>query len=172
LGVRARNPWRFSFDRQTKELYIADVGQDSYEEIDLQPTFSTGGENYGWRCKEGAHDFSMSGNCFTLTLKPPVYEYDHSQGCAIIGGLVYRGQKYPGMRGLYCYGDYCSGRIWGLKRKGSTWQIAPLLKTHYRMNTFGEDEVGNLYITDYDKGDIYMITEIVQHTTPTHNSGK
>ncbi len=161
------------FVRSTDQgLYIADVGQNSYEEIDFQSASSTGGENYGWRCKEGAHDFKMSGNCFTLTLKPPVYEYDHSQGCAIIGGVVCRGQKYPEIQGVYLYGDYCSGRIWGLKRNGGAWQNTLLLKTHYRITTFGEDEVGNLYVTDYAKGDIYMITEIVQHLTPTRDDGK
>jgi glucose/arabinose dehydrogenase len=156
LGLR--NPWRFSFDRGTGDLYAGDVGQGSYEEIDYQPASSTGGENYGWRIMEGFHCYN-AGSCDTTGLVLPVVEYDHSLGCSATGGLVYRGGDYPGMQGVYFYADYCSGRIWGLKHDGATWQSALLLDTAYRIASFGEDEAGNLYLTDYFGGDIYMIRE-------------
>lgn len=156
LGLR--NPWRFSFDRQTADLYIGDVGQGSYEEIDFQPASSTGGENYGWRCKEGFHDFNMSGDCPSLTLEPPIREYDHSQGCSVTGGFVYRGLNYCTMQRVYLYGDFCSGRIWGLQREGSTWENQLLLDTTLNISTFGEDEAGNLYVADYTEGKVYMLT--------------
>ena len=156
LGLR--NPWRFSFDRQTGDLYVGDVGQGSYEEIDYQPASSSGGENYGWRIMEGFHCYN-AGACDTSGLVLPVVEYDHSLGCSVTGGLVYRGGDYPDMQGVYFYADYCSGRIWGLKHDGATWQGALLLETSHRIASFGEDEAGNLYLTDYFDGDIYMIGE-------------
>lgn len=155
LGLR--NPWRFSFDRQTGDVYIGDVGQSSYEEIDFQPASSTGGENYGWNIMEGAHCFN-SATCDQTGLVLPVAEYEHSQGdCSITGGLVYRGQDYAGLQGIYLYGDFCSGRIWGLRKNGTDWQTALLLDSPYTISTFGEDEAGNLYLVDYFTGDIYKI---------------
>lgn len=156
LGLR--NPWRFSFDRQTGDLYIGDVGQRTYEEIDYQPASSAGGENYGWRIMEGFHCYDAE-SCDMTGLVLPVVEYDHSQGCSVTGGPVYRGQDYPGMHGIYFYGDYCSGRIWGLKYDGATWQSSLLLDTAHNIASFGEDEAGNLYLSDYFNGDIYMIRE-------------
>ncbi|GAB4531508.1 MAG: PQQ-dependent sugar dehydrogenase [Anaerolineae bacterium] len=156
LGLR--NPWRFSFDRETGDLYIADVGQGSYEEVNHQPASSPGGENYGWRIMEGFHCYN-AGACDTDGLTLPVVEYDHSQGCSVTGGLVYRGQDYPGMQGIYFYADFCSGRIWGLKYDGAAWQSALLLDTPYGIASFGEDEAGNLYLSDYFGGSIYRIIE-------------
>jgi glucose/arabinose dehydrogenase len=154
LGLR--NPWRFSFDRETGDLYIGDVGQNAYEEVDFQPSSSKGGQNYGWKIMEGTQCFE-SNTCDKKGLTLPVVEYEHSQGCSVTGGVVYRGQNYPGMRGIYFYGDYCSGRVWGLKRSGTTWQNTLLSKTSYSISSFGEDQAGNVYMTDYGSGDIYLI---------------
>jgi glucose/arabinose dehydrogenase len=156
LGLR--NPWRFSFDRDTGDIYIGDVGQGSYEEIDYQSASSAGGENYGWRVMEGAHCYNAA-SCDTTGLTLPVAEYDHSLGCSVTGGMVYRGQDFPSMFGIYFYADYCSGRIWGLQHDGAAWQSILLDDTSYDISTFGDDEAGNLYLTDYFAGDIYMITE-------------
>ncbi len=161
LGVR--NPWRFSFDRDTHDLYIGDVGQDTEEEIDFQSASSAGGENYGWNILEGLLCFNPPSGCVLPSrYSPPVAEYDHgpndSIGCAVTGGFVYRGQNYPSMQGVYFYGDYCSGRIWGLEFDGANWENTVLLDTPYNVSTFGEDEVGNLYVTDYANGIIYLIT--------------
>jgi len=162
LGLR--NPWRFSFDRQTGDLYIGDVGQNEWEEVDYQPAASTGGENYGWRCKEGTHDYNFSGTCSTLTLEPPVAEYNHgpgdSIGCSITGGFVYRGPAYAFMQGMYFYADYCTGRIWGLKNDGTGWQTQELTDAAFSISTFGEDEAGNLYLASYGGGQIYLMGDL------------
>jgi glucose/arabinose dehydrogenase len=156
LGLR--NPWRFSFDRRTGDLFIADVGQNSYEEIDFQPSSSTGGENYGWNIMEGVHCFNTA-TCNQSGLVLPVLEYDQSQGdCSITGGMVSRSQDQPNIEGIYFYGDFCSGRIWGLRKNGTTWENSLLLDTQYLISTFGENEEGNLFLADYTNGDIYKIT--------------
>gem|GEM_PF-711471 len=156
LGLR--NPWRFSFDRQQGDLYIGDVGQDNYEEIDFQPHTSLGGENYGWNILEGRHCFN-SNSCNQTGLVLPVVEYTHSEGCSVTGGVVYRGQRYPRLQGMYFYGDYCSGNIWGLKVTSTSVQSGQLLDTSYVISTFGEDEAGEVYLTDYNTGDIYRVTD-------------
>jgi glucose/arabinose dehydrogenase len=156
LGLR--NPWRFSFDRTTGDLYIADVGQDTYEEVDFQPAWSSGGENYGWNIMEGLHCYNAP-SCNSAGLTLPVAEYDHSGGnCSVIGGSVYRGALYPALQGIYFYGDYCSGRIWGMQRAGSTFVTRLMLETGMVISTFGEDEEGNVYVADYNAGKIYRIT--------------
>jgi glucose/arabinose dehydrogenase len=112
LGLR--NPWRFGFDRQTGDLYIGDVGQDSYEEIDFQPASSQGGENYGWRCREGRHEYKNRGEeCTGLQLTEPIAEFSHEEGCTVTGGIHYRGAQYRNRPGLYFYADDCSGQIRG-----------------------------------------------------------
>jgi glucose/arabinose dehydrogenase len=156
LGLR--NPWRFSFDRKTGDLYFGDVGQNAYEEIDFQPSSSPGGENYGWRIMEGAHCFNPN-PCDQTGLALPVVEYDHSQGCSVTGGMVYRGPN-PFLQGTYFYGDFCSGNIWGLKYDGTLWQNALLLKAPFSISTFGEDEAGNLHVADYSGGNIYGISAV------------
>ena len=109
-----RNPWRFSFDRLTGDLWIADVGQDNYEEVDFQPASSTGGENYGWHRMEGFHCYNPSTNCNDGTLTLPVLEYSHADGsCSITGGYRYRGALFSRLYGTYFYGDFCTGKIWG-----------------------------------------------------------
>ena len=152
-----RNPWRMSFDRQTGDLFIGDVGESISEEINFQAAASTGGENFGWRIMEGAHCFD-GGTCNTAGLTMPVVEYDHSQGCSVTGGSVYRGATYPGMQGIYFYGDYCSGRIWGLVQPGGVPETALLLDTALAIVSFGESEAGELFVADHTVGGaIYAI---------------
>jgi uncharacterized protein (TIGR03437 family) len=153
LGLR--NPWRFSFDRATGDLWIADVGQNTHEEIDFQPASSPGGENYGWNRMEGMHCFEDGCNQQGLTL--PVAEYDHSQGCSVTGGFVYRGSLSPALRGTYIYGDYCSGRIWGVEREATAWGNRLLLASGFSITTFGEDEAGEIYVADAANGAIHRI---------------
>jgi glucose/arabinose dehydrogenase len=152
-----RNPWRFSFDRRTSDVFIADVGQNAFEEVDFQPAQSSGGENYGWNIMEGLHCFTDPG-CSQEGLVMPIWEYAHGLGeCSITGGFVYRGQEFPRLQGVYIYGDLCSGKIWGLKRAGDAWENKLLLDTDLMIPTFGEDEAGNLYVADYMGGAIYKI---------------
>jgi glucose/arabinose dehydrogenase len=151
-----RNPWRFSFDRLTGDLYIADVGQDAREEVNVRPASSGGGENYGWNIMEGSRCFREP-DCDRTGLVLPVAEYDHSQGCSVTGGYVYRGKAAPRMQGVYFYGDYCSGRIWGLRREGKEWRSALLLESPHAISSFGEDEAGNLYVTDHSRGTVLQI---------------
>ncbi|MBI5016134.1 MAG: PQQ-dependent sugar dehydrogenase [Deltaproteobacteria bacterium] len=152
-----RNPWRFSFDRATGDLFIADVGQAQFEEIDVQPATSRGGENYGWNVMEGFHCFGAA-TCNQAGLTLPVVEYTHAGGnCSVTGGFVYRGGRLPALQGIYLYGDYCSGRIWGLRRNGAAWENGLLLTTALQISSFGEDEAGNLYVADLGAGDIYRI---------------
>ncbi|MBI5301148.1 MAG: PQQ-dependent sugar dehydrogenase [Chloroflexi bacterium] len=156
-AVGLRNPWRFSFDRQTNDLYIGDVGQNQWEEIDFQPASSAGGENYGWRILEGTHCYNPSSGCVAPSAySAPVAEYSHSLGCSVTGGYVYRG-SISAMQGIYFYGDYCSGRIWGLQKDGATWVTQQLKQQIINISTFGEDQAGNLYVGAYD-GTIYQIT--------------
>lgn len=157
LGLR--NPWRFSFDRANGDLYIADVGQSAYEEINYQPVSSAGGENYGWRIREGKHcNAAISANCSAAGLTDPVAEYGRSQGQSVTGGLVYRGQQYAALSGIYLYADYLSGRIWGLRRESGVWTDEPLLDAGFNITTFGDDEAGELYLSDYLGGNIYRLT--------------
>jgi glucose/arabinose dehydrogenase len=160
LGLR--NPWRFSFDRLTGDLYIGDVGQDRYEEVDFQPVSSGGGENYGWNILEGPSCFNPPQNCVPPSrYSPPVMFYDHTEGVAIVGGYVYRGNKFRQMHGIYFFGDLI-GKIWGLQRVAGIWQRQLLLTPGFLISTFGEDELGNLYVADYSSGQVYEVrpTEI------------
>ena len=152
-----RNPWRFSFDGRTGDLYIADVGQNEWEEIDFQPAKSRGGENYGWNVMEGSHCFRTK-QCDTKGLVLPVAEYPTTRpDCSITGGYVYRGKEFPKLAGIYLYGDFCSGRIRGLRKNGDRWETTILLEQKISISTFGEDEAGNIYVADYDTGDIYKV---------------
>jgi glucose/arabinose dehydrogenase len=154
-----RNPWRFSFDRATGDLYIADVGQNQYEEVHVQPANSPGGENYGWPIMESFHCFQR-GDCSTAGLQLPVTEYDHSQGCSITGGYVYRGAAYPSLNGAYFYGDYCSGRIWALSRGANgRWVSHQMLETGLSISSFGEDQAGELYVLDLNGGAAYRLVD-------------
>ncbi len=158
LGLR--NPWRFSFDRLTGDLYIADVGESTWEEIDFQQAGAAGGANYGWNILEGPACYSPATGCVPpAAYSAPVAYYGHDVGCAVTGGYVYRGPGNRNMQGLYFYGDYCSGRVWGLRKVGGTWQSALLAQTGLAISTFGEDEAGNLYVADYRTGTIYRIDQ-------------
>ncbi len=165
LGLR--NPWRFSFDRETGTLWVADVGQDKWEEIDLVHR----GKNYGWRIMEGAHCYSPKFSlpkfwCDTTGLTFPVAEYGHRRGrCSVTGGYVYRGTKNPTLRGWYLFGDYCSGEIFGLKLpagdlSGDAQEPQVLLKTGLRISSFGEDEEGELYAVGHG-GTVHRIATAV-----------
>ena len=169
LGVR--NPWRFSFDRLTADLFIADVGQGNWEEINFQPAASAGGENYGWRIMEGTHCFNPPG-CSVTGLTLPVVEYNHSAGdCSVTGGYVYRAGAFPRMQGLYFYGDFCTGRIWGLRRESAVWQSTLLLDTSFQISAFGEDEFGALYVAGYNTGEIYPLVDAGQTPVSTPTPG-
>jgi len=149
-----RNPWRFSFDRLTGDLYIGDVGQGAREEIDFQPAASSGGENYGWKVMEGtACGGGTSGcpagvpACNAASLVPPIIEYPHSGGdCSVTGGYVYRGTRFPRLRGTYFYADYCSGKIWTATRNGSLWTSQLLPGRVPGITTFGEAASGEMYV--------------------------
>ncbi|MDQ3460613.1 MAG: PQQ-dependent sugar dehydrogenase [Deinococcota bacterium] len=144
-----RNPWRFSFDRATGDLFIADVGQSAREEINFQPAGSSGGENYGWRLMEGSACYNPSADCDDGSLTLPVLEYDHSQGCSVTGGYRYRGAALPGLEGVYLFSDFCSGRIWGgTQDAAGAWSSSELLSTGFSITTFGEDEAGEVYVAD------------------------
>jgi glucose/arabinose dehydrogenase len=156
-----RNPWRFSFDSQTGDLYIGDVGQNRMEEVDFQPASSKGGENYGWNILEGTLCYPNGPCTPPANYSPPVTTYEHgvndTTGCAVTGGYVYRGSTYPSMQAIYFYADYCSGKIWGLQKDNSGWHSQELLDTNYNFSSFGVDQAGELYITDLNGG-IYHIT--------------
>jgi len=161
-----RNPWRNAFDRVTGDLWIADVGQGSWEEINFQPASSTGGENYGWRCREGAHNYDTSGDCTQTPFTEPIQEYSHGSGCSITGGYPYRGCAIPDLHGTYFYADYCSGIIWSLRYDGMnvtdfqirTTELAPGGGLSISsITSFGEDAYGEMYICDQNGGEIFKI---------------
>ncbi len=165
-----RNPWRFSFDRETGDLWIGDVGQDNYEEVDFQPATSIGGENYGWRRMEGFHCYNPSSSCSDPSFTMPVIEYSHASGaCSISGGYRYRGTQIPAMRGAYLYGDYCSGTISIATQSGATWTPKTLFTTSISISSFGEDVAGELYVLDVAKGIVY---KIVSHSQPRRRAAR
>jgi glucose/arabinose dehydrogenase len=153
-----RNPWRFSFDRTTGDLYIGDVGQDLWEEVDVLPAGGSGGENLGWKIMEGDHCFAPS-NCRTTGLVLPVIEYGHSGACAVTGGYVYRGTRVPALSGLYLYGDYCGGWVRSFRYVGGQATAPrewPSLSVGGGLSSFGEDAHGELYLTTVG-GSLYRI---------------
>lgn len=161
LGLR--NPWRCSFDRITGDMWIADVGQNIYEEIDFQAGSSSGGENYGWRCYEATSNYN-TGGCGPLSnYTSPVFSYPHNSGngCSVTGGYVYRGSQYNNMFGRYFFTDFCSGRIWSTRRTGTTTfvtdTIGSFTKNDY--SAFGEDDAGELYLTGNSSGRIWRLTD-------------
>lgn len=160
-----RNPWRYSFDSANGDLYIGDVGQNAVEEIDYRPASSTGGENYGWRIKEGNNTYqAASGSCTPLSSNyvPPVTTYSHAYGCAVTGGYVYRGSAFPELVGVYLYGDFCSGKLWGMVKNASNQWVSTLIaNTGYNISSFGEGEDGELYILDYG-GQLIHITSFTE----------
>jgi glucose/arabinose dehydrogenase len=148
-----RNPWRFSFDRATGDLFIADVGQNETEEIDFEPARSPGGRNYGWNVMEGSGCFRPTSGCDQSNKELPVAEYNHDQGCSVTGGYRYRGRAEPSFVGVYFFADYCSGRIWGLTpAQNGAWTKTELFQADSGISSFGEDEQGELYVMDLSTG--------------------
>jgi len=143
-----RNPWRFSFDKATGDLYIGDVGQNQWEEIDFQAVGAAGGANYGWNIMEGSHRYS--GEPVKEGLTAPIAEYSHNEGgCSITGGYVYRGETLKALDGVYFFADYCSGKIWSTFRDASgAWQTNQFMDTDFSISSFGQDESGELYVVN------------------------
>jgi len=159
-----RNPWRFAFDAATGDLWVADVGQDAWEEVNVEPA-RTGGRNYGWNVMEGDHCYPASSPCDTAGLTRPLLEYPHSEGCSITGGYVYRGRELPELDGFYFYGDFCSGMIRSVRRgPGSGTESADWTSSLRRadggaprqLTSFGVDAKGELYVLLLD-GDVYRL---------------
>jgi glucose/arabinose dehydrogenase len=149
-----RNPWRFSFDRQNgKRLFVGDVGQDAWEEVDIV----TKGGNFGWNIMEGNHCYPAGSNCNPSGLIPPIAEYSHSEGEAVIGGYVYRGAAIPALKGLYVFGDYVSGQMWTLQEtQPGVWQRSALLTTGLNISALGRSANNELYVVDYS-GTLYKL---------------
>ncbi len=161
-AIGLRNPWRYSFDKMTGDLWIGDVGQNAWEEIDFAPAGSGGGYNYGWRCYEGNHPKNTSGCQPQAFYDEPLFEYAQSgNGCSVTGGYVYRGTKYGNMFGKYFYADYCTGKIWYLEKVNNVWTKFLVYNGggSYPFTTFGQDNKGELYIAKYNSGVIYRITD-------------
>ena len=143
-----RNPWRFSFDQETGALWAGDVGQNRYEEVDV----IIRGGNYGWNIMEGEDCYRMNTSCEAENLIRPIHSYPHENGsCSITGGYVYRGQRIPSLYGMYIYGDFCSGKIWGLSQSdGNTVLNQELLDSSTQIASFAEDNDGEIYILAFD----------------------
>jgi glucose/arabinose dehydrogenase len=155
-----RNPWRFSFDQSTGDLFIADVGQSRFEEINVQPHASHGGENYGWRLMEGDRCNVPPTGCINGGLTLPVLFYAHADDdsyCSVTGGYVYRGRSRS-LDGVYFYGDFCSGRIWGARQIGGTWRNVIDIDTDLLVSAFGQDAHGEVFVLHY-WGTIYRIVD-------------
>lgn len=150
-AIGLRNPWRFSFDPLTGELYIADVGQNEWEEVNVVQTAPQGLLDFGWDAFEGLHPYEEP-----LPEGPtiqPVAEYSHAEGCSITGGYVYRGVDLPELQGVYFFGDYCNGGVFGLIHTGAeTWEWRRLFETGAPVSTFGVDEAGEVYLADFGSG--------------------
>lgn len=158
-----RNPWRFSFDELTGDMWIADVGQNLWEEVDFEPA-NTGGLNYGWRCYEGTHTYNTTGCQPASAYVSPFFEYSHSggNGCSVTGGYIYRGSKYPDLYGCYLFADYCSGRWWYTRRNADGSFTTSILANlgGYEFSTFGVDRDGELYVALLSSGKVQKIREL------------
>ena len=148
-----RNPWRFSFDRPSGRLFMADVGENSFEEIDIVQK----GGNYGWNVMEGSHCFNPATGCNMTGLALPIVEYSHSEGNAVIGGYVYHGTSIPSLQNAYVFGDLGTGKVWGLQETNpGNWTRTLLATTAKTISSFGQDQSGELYLVDY-AGSIFKI---------------
>jgi len=154
-----RNPWRFSFDTTTGDLYIGDAGENTREEIDLQPAGDPGGENYGWRLYEGFLTNTCSVTFSNVPTTLPIFDYGHTNGnCVVVGGYVYRGSKNPPLVGKYVYGDFCSGTIAAAMTNGAGgWSETQLFMTNLEFSTFGQDDNGELYVASYSSASLLHI---------------
>jgi glucose/arabinose dehydrogenase len=159
-----RNPWRFSFDSITGQIFIADVGQDSWEEVNI--LFSLGearNANFGWPVMEGKHCYPPGAKCTTTDYFVPQLEYGRDQGCSVTGGFRYRGSHWPELTGIYFYGDFCSGRLWGATEdRFGAWTTTELLDTTLAISSFGQDDNGSVYVVDYG-GTVYELTPLRVH---------
>jgi glucose/arabinose dehydrogenase len=154
-----RNPWRISFDRATGDLWIGDVGQNAWEEIDVQRAGTPGGANFGWNRMEGAHCYRPAEACQDPSLTLPVAEYGHDQGCTVIGGDVDRGPTEPLLRGAYLFADYCSGRVWAIDASVDGPRLPTVVaETQHAFTAFGEDEAGDLFAVDISAGTLLRVT--------------
>jgi glucose/arabinose dehydrogenase len=157
VALGLRNPWRYSFDRLTGDLYIGDVGQGDVEEIDYTPRASPGLENYGWDVYEGSSRFEEKG-AGAGELVFPIFEYSHNRGCTVVGGYVYRGAARRAERGRYIFGDYCSGRVWSLRVSGGKAtgvRVEPF--SIPSLTSFGENAAGELFATSHE-GVVYRVS--------------
>jgi glucose/arabinose dehydrogenase len=149
-----RNPWRISFDKLTGDLYIGDVGQGEWEEVDYVPAGSRSGLNFGWDYYEGSHDYDPQGIAGEYTF--PIAEYSHAEGgCSVVGGYVYRGAM-PEWDGVFLYGDYCSGKVWGAINVNGQWQAQALFEAGALITSFGQDGAGEVYLLS-DQGSVYQL---------------
>ncbi|RMF76205.1 MAG: glucose dehydrogenase [Chloroflexi bacterium] len=162
-----RNPWRFSFDSATGDLYIADVGDKEVEEINIAPAGDAGGHNYGWPAYEGRHALHDVPHLDADAITFPAFEYPHTTGegivaanwrCAIIGGGVYHGRQLSTLQGKYIYADWCSGLLWSLEQRDDGWASTELIDTDFIINSFGEDSNGELYLLT-GQGDVWRLAE-------------
>jgi glucose/arabinose dehydrogenase len=156
-----RNPWRFSFDRATGDLWIGDVGQNAWEEVDRLDAGAVAGANLGWNVTEGAHCFADPG-CDPAAFVLPVAEYPTGSGCAVVGGYVDRGTAVPGLFGWYLFADYCGGQVYGVRSDASpsadaASEVRLLLASSLRITSFGESSDGALYLADAGGGAVYRI---------------
>jgi glucose/arabinose dehydrogenase len=158
-----RNPWRFSFDRATGDMWIGDVGQGQWEEVNREPAGSPGGLNYGWNVKEGRACYPAGEQCEVTgevleDMTDPLAVYSHDHGCSVTGGYVYRGRAFAGLRGNYFFGDYCSGTLWAVAAGGPARQEpVKLLETDLSISSFGEDDRGEIFVTDLAGGRLYRL---------------
>jgi glucose/arabinose dehydrogenase len=153
-----RNPWRFAFDYPTDNLWIADVGQQEFEEIDVVAA-DEGGLNYGWNVMEGSECFAVD-ECDRSGKVLPVAEYGHDEGCSVTGGPIYRGRRFPDMRGGYFFGDYCSGTIWALPAdRPNSQPLVEVLSSERAISSFGVDEAGEMYLTDLSSGEVLHLVD-------------
>jgi glucose/arabinose dehydrogenase len=148
-----RNPWRFSFD--SARLFVGDVGQDAFEEIDIVEV----GKNYGWRIMEGTHCFNPAANCDQTGLTLPIFDYSHADGESVTGGFVYRGSAIPALVGTYVFGDFISGNIWLLTQTGPTWTRTLAIASGRGVSSFGRDDSGEVYVVDYSGNILKLVAQ-------------
>lgn len=175
-----RNPWRFSFDRDTNDMYIGDVGQGQWEEVNYAPGASMGGENYGWRCYEGFQEFNTTDCGDADDYVMPLDDYPHSDmgnandiGFSVTGGFVYRGADYQDLQGYYIYGDFVTANIWLAKQNGDNWDVMTIgtIENLSNVSTFGEGCDGELYVADYGGEIFQMVTSFTPVPEPTPTPG-
>jgi len=161
-----RNPWRYSFDRKTGELWLADVGQSNWEEVNYVATNRRGGHNFGWPIQE-AHTCYKQETCDRSGLTQPFVVYSHNGHCSVTGGHVYRGTAYPEAQGSYIFGDYCSGVIWAVRpTSNGMWETVEMVRSGTKITSFGEDEVGEILVADY-KGQVFRLAFKAANTDAT-----